>query len=113
MLDCQIRLEKAAVADVAFAIALEFYNILSAVLTKADDGAAFSPALCLRLLDEYRLTWIENWQFASLRVWILVLADLAETTFDLGAEYRLVVVDWSRQTISNFTAEEKLGRRVA
>ena len=82
-------------------------------MTKAYDDAAHSPALCLRVLDEDMLTWIENRQFAPMSVRILVLADLTEATFDLGSENWLVVVDWSGQTISNFTAEEKLGRRVA
>ena len=95
VLDCQIGLEEAAVADIALAVVFEFYHILSAVLTKANDDAAYSPALCLRVLDEDVLTWIENRKFASMSVRILVLADLTEATFNLGSEDWLVVVDWS------------------
>ena len=45
--------------------------------------------------------------------WILVLMDLAKATFHLGAKDWLVVVDWHRQTISNFMTKEKLGGRIA
>ena len=111
--DGQIGLEEMAVADVAFTIAFEFYDVLSAVLTKANDGALICPALGLRVLDEDGLTWIKNWKLLAVLFRILVLTDLAKATFHLGAKDWLVVVDWRRQTISNFTTKEKLGRRIA
>lgn len=109
----QVRLEEVAVADVAFAISLELDHVLSTVLSKPDDCAAVSPALCLWVLDDDGLTWIKNWQLSAMRVRILVLANLAKSTFNLGAKKRLVVVDRCGQSISDFATEEKLGRRVS
>ena len=45
--------------------------------------------------------------------WILVLMDLGKAMFNLSAKDWLVVVDWRRQTISNFMTKEKLGGRIA
>ena len=65
MSDGQIRLEEMAVVDIAFTIVFEFYNVLWAVMTKANDGALICPLLGLRVLDEDRLTWIENWKLLA------------------------------------------------
>jgi len=101
------------VADVAFAIALELHDVLTTVLTKADDGAALGPALCLGVLDDDGLTRVEDRELMAVLDRILVLANLAKSTFDLGAKNGLVVVDRCWQAIADFAAKEELGRREA
>lgn len=108
----EVGLHEAPIADIAFAVALKLDNVLAAVLTKADDGAVIGPALGLRVLDDNGLTRVKDRKLSAVRVGILVLTDLAKSTFNLGAKSRFVVIDRRWQTISDFTAKEELGRRV-
>jgi len=101
------------VADIAFAIALELHDVLATVLTEADDGAALGPALCLWVLDDDGLTRVEDRELMAVLDGILVLANLAKSTFDLGAKNGLVVVDRCWQAVSDFAAKKELGRREA
>ena len=108
----QVRFQEAAIANVAFAISSELHDVLAIVLSEADDDAAISPAFCLRALNDDGLTRVKDGQLVLVLIRILVKADLAEATFDLGAKSRFVVIDRCGQTILDFAAEEKLGRRV-
>ena len=78
-------------------------------MTKANDGASICPALGLRVLDEDWLTWIENWKLLVVLFRILVLTNVVKATFHLSTKDWLVLVDWHRQTILNFTTKEKMG----
>ena len=109
----QVRFHEAAVAYVPFAVAFEFYDIFTAVLSKADNDAMVGPAFRKRVLNDNRLTRVENGKLVSAAVWILVKANLAESAFYFGSKSWFVVLNWGGQTISNITAEEKLSGRIA
>ena len=104
-LGCQVRLEKPAVADVMFAITIVLNDVLPTVLTEADNSAMICPSLCVWMLYENRLTRIEDGQFVAMLVWILILTNLTEAAFNFCSKEWLVMVNWSRQAVTDFATE--------
>jgi hypothetical protein len=88
-----------------FAITIVLNDVLPTVLTEADNSAMICPSLCVWMLYENRLTRIEDGQFVAMLVWILILTNLTEAAFNFCSKEWLVMVNWSRQSISDFATE--------